>query len=132
MTNDQVSLINVLQLRGTVFPLVIATWPLDTPTLPLLLRERDIVEAELPAAQRDRMRKPACEFVAVCDTQQCRVVLCGDLQQQCTNLLSRLRIEIPGRLVRQQQRRLMYQRAAHGDTLSFTAGETPWSLVQAM
>ncbi len=53
-------------------------------------------------------------------------------RKQIHHLLAILRIEVSGRLIRQQDRRITRQRPRHRNALLLTAGELRWIVLDAM
>ena len=57
---------------------------------------------------------------------------CAKLDEQCHNVRAGFTIEVAGRFVRQNERRIRHQRTGDGNTLTFTAGEFIRSMLRAL
>lgn len=78
---------------------------------------------DMAAFYLNDVRKPRGQFIAVCHAQQRRIVLCSKGEQDFAHCFRRGRIEVSGRFIGQQKRRLVNERSTNGDALTFASGK---------
>ena len=83
------------------------------------------VTAELSVDERGSPAEPLRQRRAVGDDDEDRLLLGVQLEQQRGDRVGRRAIEVAGRLVAQQQRRIADQRPRDGGALLLAAGSSP-------
>ena len=106
-------------------PSTVRTQSLQGPSLERLRHQTTILYAEQAIAS-------ACEMLVVSHDNQRALIMAGDLQQQLDDRLARVRIEISGRFVRIDNRRVIDQRAGDGHTLLFATTQLGRKMMQAI
>lgn len=82
-----------------------------------------------PTRQCEGVWEACCQFIAVSDTEQSSLVFGGHFQQERADFGGGSGVEVACGFIGQQQRGLLQQCPAHGDSLSFAAGKLSGSLM---